>query len=154
MITDVPSKIEASDDTGDQEYRTRTTTGRLSKNKGRHLLAIVVKLGDVGQEPQNVQVNITEYDRMTIAVLCDEHRRVVECTLEEETALSGQDRELDEEPSGDVGCKSEGIMIAERLVNETAALEDEISLLASNNAELRERTSHLAEDITFQRGGE
>ena len=53
------------------------------------LLTVEGKLGDVGREPQNVRVDITEYDGMTIAVLCDEQGTVVECTLEEEMARSG-----------------------------------------------------------------
>ena len=106
------------------------------------LLAVEGKIGDMEREPQNVRVEITEYDGKTIAVLRDEQGTVtvVESTLEEETAQSEQDRNLGEELSRDVGRESEGIMITERLGNKTAALEDEVSCLALENVELREKT--------------
>ena len=110
------------------------------------LLAVEGKIGDMGREPQNVRVEITEYDGKTIAVLRNEQGTVVESTLEE--AQSEQDRNLGEEPSGDVGRESEGVTIREGLGNKTASLEDEVSRLASENAELREKTSRLFEDIT------
>ena len=112
------------------------------------LLAVEGKIGDMGRKPQNVRVEITEYDRMTITVLRDKQGTVVESTLEEEMDQSEQDRNLCEEPSGDVGRESEGVMIMEGLGNKTAALEDKVSRLASENAELSEKPSCLSEDIT------
>ena len=110
------------------------------------LLAVEGKIGHMGREPQNVRVEITEYDGKTIAVMRDEQGTVVESTLEE--AQSEQDRNLGEESSGDVDRESDGVTIREGLGNKTAALEDEISRLASENVELREKTSRLSEDIT------